>query len=169
MIEVVITHVFDGDARALFNKLRRKYDAKAASWIDAHVTVAGPVTIQDDLPRLVERVREVAQRHDPFDLHLSGADTFLPTTNVTYARVEDSCPLRALHDDLVATLGWEENHSYVPHVTITAGLDPEQTERALRDLKSLEIDSVERVENLSIYERIDGHGWNLAARAPLRQ
>jgi len=168
MSEIVITHVFDGDALALFNGLRRKYDSKSASWIDAHVTVAGPVATDEAIAAIVERTRGVAKQHDPFDIELSGADTFLPVTNVSFARVVNTDALRALHDDLVRWLNWEENHAYIPHVTITAGLDKEQTERALRELRSLDIHTVERVENLSIYERIEGHGWNLAARAPLR-
>lgn len=117
-----------------------------------HVTLVPPTRIDGHEPVLA-RVREVARHAMPFELVLSGVDTFLPRTPAVFLRVNEGAEhAGALHAELVPP----QSRPYRPHVTI-ANRCGEATLRAAIDAFAGFTASC-RIDQITVFEH-DGTHW----------
>lgn len=152
MRRLIVAHLLSGYAAMEVNALRHHYDPEAAATLGAHVTLAGAVDTDQPLSELAAILAQCAAEVEPFDLVIEGVTTFLPTTSTVYLPVQPVERLTAVHDLLVARLGWQEQYPYVPHVTVAESLPPSETEAVERRLRPVRVFVQDRLDSLSLLE-----------------
>jgi 2'-5' RNA ligase len=161
MKRLLVAHMLKGRAANVINPLRKKYDTKTAAAIDAHVTLAGPCNTALTVANITKIAARVAPDVTPFKLTITGVGTFLPTSSTSFLHIGPQERLKALHDELVAKLGWEEAFLYQPHVTITEYLSPAETSEVARELRELNIHETDMLDTIALLRKgLDGK-WAL--------
>lgn len=77
---------------------RASFGDPQADAIPTHVTLVPPTAVPDELDEIESHLREVAARHEPFNLRIRGTATFRPVSPVVFVNVTDgisSCELLA--------------------------------------------------------------------------
>lgn len=164
MRRLAIAYMLRGQAADIVNALRGKYDKQTAAAIDAHVTVAGPCDTDASIVGTIKVVGRCACNADPFELTITRPDTFLPTSSTSFFHIEPKERLVALHDQLVAELGWKEAFPYIPHVTITEYLPPAETVQVAQELDSIDIRGTGVLDAITLLQKGSDGRW-----VPLRQ
>ncbi|MDZ7678988.1 MAG: GNAT family N-acetyltransferase [Acidimicrobiales bacterium] len=144
--------------------LRRAFGADP-SYIAPHITLVPPVNIGDDeVPETLAILRRAAAGVDPpLRLTLGPFDTFLPRNPVIYLAVGGSPDhVTALRDACWdGPFGRPETRPYVPHVTVTRGLSPEDDATVRRLLgryeREVEIDRLHLLAQVADPDR--GRHW----------
>ncbi len=152
-----IVSMLSGEAAEVVNRLREQYDPKTARAVGAHVTLAGPVTTEQPLTEIASVLAAVVEGSLPFDVTISGLRSFQPKSQTNYLGIAPVEKLAAVHDALVARLGWQERFEYVPHVTITEYLSAEETSAVASEMSQLDLRLTDQVQALTLVER-DEHG-----------
>jgi 2'-5' RNA ligase len=127
-----------GDLAAQVQAVRAHYDPQTARITPPHVTLAGtywrsgPPTPENEADTLA-RLAGVTGHIAAFDLILSGIYTFPPVEKpVIYLGVEPTAALLAARRQLIAALGADKHHDFVPHLTLAMRLDAPAA-RAMQD------------------------------------
>lgn len=152
MRSLIVAHILSGYAAMEVNALRHQYDPQAAATMGAHITLAGAVESDQPLPDIEAVINQCAAEVEPFDLVIEGVMTFLPTTSTVYLPVRPADRLTAVHDLLVARLGWQEQYPYVPHVTVAESLPPSESVVVERRLRPISVFVQDRMDSLSLLE-----------------
>jgi len=161
MKRLLIAHMISGRAANVINTFRKKYDRMTAAAIDAHVTLAGPCNTALTVAKITTVTARVASGAIPFELTITGVDTFLPISSTSFLCIGPRERLVALHDELVAQLGWEEDFSYYPHVTITEYLSPAETSEVARKLHTFDIHENYMLDTIALLEKGSDGKWTL--------
>ncbi len=156
---LAIAAMLTGAAAEVVNALREKYDPRSAAAIGAHVTVAGPADTEMDIESAAGIVAEVAEQVSAFEVTVGGVRTFLPVSPVCYLEVRPQDLLRALHEELVARLGWQEQFGYTPHATIAEYLEAGETERVARELEAADFRAQDCLRVLTLLEKEASGVW----------
>jgi 2'-5' RNA ligase len=113
-----------GELAERIQAVRVQHDAKTAQITAPHVTMAGtywrsgPATPENECDAIA-RLQAVQRQLQPFELALSGVESFLPVNNVIYLRVERTTGLLAARKVLLDALGPDKERRYTPHLTLT--------------------------------------------------
>jgi 2'-5' RNA ligase len=105
-----------------------------------HITVKSPFLFRQTGATVIERMEEVCDRWEPFEVQLNGLGVF--RSSVLYVRVEESPDLTDLHAEILDSLdGYIETlqakydgGAYTPHLTLADRMDPEDLPEARRAL-----------------------------------
>jgi 2'-5' RNA ligase len=141
-----------------------------ASLIPAHLTLLGPTEV-DAAPRVSAKIEEhlaaTAAGHHRFQLHLRGAGTFRPVTQVVFVAVAagiGACEQLAA-DITSGPLDRALKYPYHPHVTVAQDL-PEPVLDAVYDgLATFEARFP--VDGFTLYQHGDDGRWQPQRRFPL--
>jgi 2'-5' RNA ligase len=130
-----------------------------ANSVPPHVTLVPPTEIDgDNLAAVEEHLRAIAARHRPFDLHLRGAGTFRPVTDVVFVVVASGiseCEMLE-RDVRSGPLVRELHFPYHPHVTIAHDVPPAQLDAAYERMSAFTARF--RVWGFTLFEHgADGH------------
>jgi 2'-5' RNA ligase len=112
--------------------LRRAFGDPARERIGAHITLVPPVNVQvPEVPDALAVVQAAAARARPLDLDLGPIEVFPGGRHVAYLAVHGRAEaLDALHrlrsDVLQGPLERPSGRDFVPHVTVTRGLDTDR-------------------------------------------
>jgi 2'-5' RNA ligase len=146
--------------------LRRALGDGTLGRIAAHLTLVPPVNVRgDDMPVVLDVLRQAAADTGPLDLRLGPATTFHPATPVVYLGVDgDVAGLHALrsrvfHPPLVRPL----TRPFVPHVTLADELDPDRIHATVAALADFVVDV--RFEAVHLLEEGRGRMWRPIADA----
>lgn len=161
MKRLLIAHMISGQAANIINTFRKKYDRMTATAIDAHVTLAGPCDTSLTVTEITTVTAHVASDAIPFELTITGVDTFLPSSATSFLHIEPKEQLVALHDELVAQLNWEEAFPYHPHITITEYLSPAETSEVARKLHTSNIHETDMLDTIALLEKSSDGKWAL--------
>jgi len=158
--------------------LRRALDDSHIGQVPPHLTLVPPVNVRaDDLPAALRVLRSAAAsltRSAPLALTLGPPTSFRPATDTLYLAVSGSdeamAALMRLRDAVFVPpferrLEWP----FVPHVTISEGIDPARIDAAVEILAGYQVGvSIERVHLLHEQRDAEGRrGWRPLADAPL--
>jgi 2'-5' RNA ligase len=132
-----------------------------AAHVPAHLTLLGPTEIEAADLAVVERhLVDVAAEHTAFDLHLRGAGTFRPITQVVFVAVAAGiAECEQLHEAVLAAgpISRLERFPYHPHVTVAHDVPPDALDAAFDDLADFE--AVFPVEGFSLFEHDERGHW----------
>ena len=147
---------------------RTKVGDPQASLVPPHVTLLPPTEVPVAERTLISaHLAEVARRHAPFDMHLSGTGTFQPVSDVvfvTVARGIGNCELLAT-DVRTGPLERTLSFPYHPHVTVAHDVPPDMLEFAYNGLAELSAEF--RVDSFTEFEQTDAGSWAVARTYPL--
>ncbi|WP_336920837.1 2'-5' RNA ligase family protein [Aquipuribacter sp. SD81] len=136
--------------------------------VPPHVTLVPPLVVAPgQVEAVAAHVRERAAGCEPFVLHLAGAGTFRPVSQVSFVRVAaGATECDALQSRLrCGPLARELRFPYHPHVTVGHDVPDAALDRAERDLAGFEARFT--VEHVSLF-RCDADGvWRVVSLAPL--
>jgi 2'-5' RNA ligase len=142
---------------------------ETATKIPTHITLIPPVQVDDVEYAACERhLRDVAEAHAGFTVHLRGTGTFRPVSPVVFvalARGISECE-RLAADVRRGPLAVELAYPFHPHVTIAHHLDDVRLDRAFDDLAGFEC--VFDVSEFHLYGHDDEAGWRPDRAFPLR-
>jgi len=137
----------------LLQRYRESYGDPMAFSIPTHVTLLPPLKVHEsDLPAIEEHLRLLAQREQPFDIHLRGTGTFRPVSPVVFVQVADGTRRCERLADAVRSgpLAGELAFPYHPHVTVAHDLPEDVLDQAYRELAGYE--ALFQVWGFSLYE-----------------
>jgi 2'-5' RNA ligase len=147
---------------------RTKVGDPQASLVPPHVTLLPPTEVAvADRPAVSAHLAEVARRHPPFDVHLSGTGTFRPVSEVVFVAVAlgiADCELIAA-DVRTGPLARQLSFPYHPHVTVAHDVPTGMLELAYAGLADLSAEF--RVESFTEFEQLPGGAWAIACEYPL--
>ena len=131
-----------------------------AAGIPTHITLLPPIDVDDVLvPGIHEHLDAVASSTQCFRAHLRGTGSFRPVSPVVFVNVVEgisSCELLASAVRR-GPLAIDSQYPYHPHVTVAHHLSDALLDRAFDDLGTF--DCRFTVEEFSLYEHDDVHGW----------
>jgi 2'-5' RNA ligase len=135
--------LFDAEATAAIDVLRRALGAGDVERLPSHLTLVPPVNVRvDELDDACDLLRDAAHRTEPFRLTLGPARTFLPINPVLYLEVGGDVPSvdelrdRIFRPPLERNLTWP----FQPHVTVLDGGDEARIRAAVEALSDVRIE-----------------------------
>jgi 2'-5' RNA ligase len=147
---------------------RSKVGDPQATRVPPHVTLLPPTAVRvADRPAITAHLAEVARRHPPFAMHLSGTGTFRPVSEVVFvavARGIADCELIA-GDVRTGPLARPLNFPYHPHVTVAHDVPTDMLDTAYVGLSDLHAEF--RVDSFTEFEQLPGGVWTVAREYPL--
>ena len=146
----------------LANAYRKRYDPHYAL-ITPHMTVKGVFEANDqEIAEVAKAIKEVTNKHSPFELNISKVSTFAPITNTIYFKAELSDELVALHKDLNYNFpGKEPEFAFVPHVTIAQKLTSGEHDDIIGQLKMVGVDHTETIDRLHLLYQLEDGSWTV--------
>ncbi|HUK47071.1 MAG TPA: 2'-5' RNA ligase family protein [Terriglobales bacterium] len=141
----------------------------------AHVTLLPPRYLQGTESAAVEKMEELCQEVEPFEVSLGEVETFIPVTPTVFIRVAHAAyRMRELHDRLNAdALACREEWPYMPHLTIVKMGAEDQAQHAYRVARSrwAEFDQSRCIEvcDLTFVREESQNHWLDLAEIPLGQ
>jgi 2'-5' RNA ligase len=158
-----------GEAGDIIDALRKEHDEMTAAVIGAHVTLAGPCDTALALEEIAAVMNRAAANTKPFKITIANVGTFLPVSPTSFLKTEPQARLKALHNDLVAQLRWEEAFPYHPHVTITEYLSPAETAEVVRRLNTFDIEVTDTLDTIALLEKGSDGKWMPLHESRLRE
>jgi 2'-5' RNA ligase len=147
---------------------RSKVGDPQATLVPPHVTLLPPTEVSvADRPAISAHLAEVARRHPPFGVHLSGTGTFRPISEVVFvavARGIADCELIAT-DVRTGPLARPLSFPYHPHVTVAHDVPTDMLDMAYGGLAELQAEF--RVDSFTEFEQLPGGVWAVAREYPL--
>jgi 2'-5' RNA ligase len=147
---------------------RGKVGDPQASLVPPHVTLLPPTEVAvADRPAITAHLAQVARRHPPFAVHLSGTGTFRPISEVVFvavARGIADCELIAT-DVRTGPLARSLTFPYHPHVTVAHDVPTDMLDMAYAGLADLQAEF--RVDSFTEFEQLPGGAWAVAREYPL--
>ncbi|MGI8867380.1 MAG: 2'-5' RNA ligase family protein [Mycobacteriales bacterium] len=146
---------------SMLRRMRQDADDPQATIVPPHVTFLPPSVVRRTETEGVERhLATVAARHEPFDLHLSGAGSFRPVSQVVFAQVSEgiaACELLAA-DVCSGPLAIDRSFPYHPHVTVAHDVGADALDRAYAKLRPF--DATLCVCDFTLFEQSD-NAWRI--------
>lgn len=141
-------------------RMRREAGDPHADTVPPHVTFLPPSVVSSAALEPIERhLATVAQRHAPFELHLLGAGTFRPVSQVVFAQVSEglaTCELIA-SDVCSGPLAIDRAFPYHPHVTVAHDVADAELDRTYARLSDFDVRV--RVSQFTMFEQSTDERW----------
>ena len=161
-----------GELSGFIDALRRRLNPEFASWT-AHVTILPPRLLHGSPEEALSIIRQKSSLVEPFEVGLESVSTFWPVTGVVYLSFGKGVErLVQLHDTLnCGSVAQQEIYAYVPHVTVSQGLDETRTQNMLAEISAewrrFAGDLTFRIESLRLVEQTSANCWVDLAPIPL--
>ncbi len=149
---------------------RESFGDPLAGTVPAHITLLPPTSVPlSHVSAVHAHLHRVARAAAPFDVLLSGTDTFRPVSPVVFVRVARGAPGCDGLQQAVRTgpLVRELAFPYHPHVTVAHHVDDEALDRALETLRDFTASF--RVTSFCLYEHGADGVWRPEHRFPFAQ
>jgi 2'-5' RNA ligase len=145
------------------NSYRKRYDPHY-KLISPHLTVKEAFEAsEDDLPKIVSELRQVASTSEPFSLEFNKVSHFHPTNNVIYYAVKDDKELLTLHQKIHAStvLQHDSQFAFVPHVTIGQKMPDDELHDIYGRLRMENYKFKEKVQQFHLVHQLDNSTWSI--------
>lgn len=144
------------------NSYRKRYDTKYAL-ISPHVTIKERTEVaEEDLPKVLEYLQQVADSTKPIQLKVDGVRSFAPTNNVMYLKVlptrELSTLQKRLHEGI---LDQGPKYEFLPHITIGQDLTDAELFDVLERLRMEQVHFEETVTRMAVMYELENETWNV--------
>lgn len=149
-------------------RIREGYGDPLARSIPSHVTLLPPTEVDaDDLGKIEEHLRAIAESEQSFEIHLRGTGTFHPVSPVVFVSVVrgiSRCE-RLQANVRSGPLDRDLNFPYHPHVTIAHDLPVAILRRAFDEMSTYDVRF--EVWGFSLYEHGPDRVWRPQRDFPL--
>ncbi|MBM7096026.1 MULTISPECIES: YjcG family protein [Alteribacter] len=144
------------------NSYRKRYDSHYAL-IPPHVTIKESFEAEEeDLPEILEEMRNVASQTSPFTMEVYKFGSFHPVTNTIYMKVRENDTLTTLRERLNSgKLEHHYDYQFVPHITIGQQLDNDECSDVFGRLKMESINHEEMIDRFSLLYQLDNNMWTV--------
>ena len=146
----------------LANGYRKRYDPHYAR-ITPHMTIKGVFDANDkEIEEVAKKIKNVTEKHEPFELTVSKVSTFAPITNAIYFKAEANEQLLSLHKDLnYDFFGEEPDYAFVPHITIAQKLSSGEHDDIIGQLKMIGVNHTETIDRLHLLYQLEDGSWTV--------
>lgn len=143
------------------NGYRKRYDPHYAR-ITPHMTVKATFEANNkEIEEVAKAVKEVTQKHGPFQLEVEKISTFAPITNTIYFKVTPNEELLQLHHDLNYNFfGAEPEHIFIPHITVAQKLSSGEHDDIISQLKMVGVDYSEPIDRIHLLYQLEDGSWS---------
>lgn len=144
------------------NALRKRYDP-AYSLVPPHIALKYSFPAEKALiDELIPELKKIANDTKPFKIKINKVSTFAPVTNTIYFKVEPNEQLtelnRKLHSGKFPT---EEEHSFVPHITIAQKLVEQEYSDVYGTLRLKSVDFEDLIDRIHLCYKLDNGSWTV--------
>ena len=152
------------------NLTQKELDFKFVPTPNLHITLKflGDI-LPENVPLIMGQLQELALRHRPFELKLTGLDAFADKKHarVMWIGVQNSIPLRALQAQCEEVLGkiglMASGRDFWPHLTVARIRNPRNLTDALSPYQGHKF-GVLKVESIDLYESVLGGAFPVYKR-----
>ncbi|MCM3279205.1 YjcG family protein [Exiguobacterium sp. MER 193] len=144
------------------NSYRKRYDTKYAL-ISPHVTIKERTEVsEEDLPKVLEYLQQVADSTKPIQLKIDGVRSFAPTNNVLYLKVLPTRDLSTLQQRLhEGVLSQAPKYEFLPHITIGQDLTDAELFDVLERMRMEQIHFEETITRMAVMYELENETWNV--------
>lgn len=144
------------------NSYRKRYDPTYAL-IPPYIRLKEAFELeQDQLPALVNHLRQVADGTKPFPIRFHRVSTFHPTNNVVFLAIQNKEPLEALHQKIVGGFFQKpEMFAFVPHLTIGRDLSDDVLKDVTSQLGMVQFDLTSDVDRFHLITQQEDGTWSV--------
>ena len=143
----------------LVNSYRKRYDPHY-SLIPPHLTLMASFDAEEDqIEKIVGRLRETAGKCTPFTLEVLKVSTFQPVNNVIYLKIDPNQALLSLHDEIIRSLEGKEEYAYVPHITLAQDLSNDEHSDVYGQLSLLQLRHEETIDRFQLLYQLENGTW----------
>ncbi|WP_026826394.1 YjcG family protein [Exiguobacterium marinum] len=144
------------------NSYRKRYDTKYAL-ISPHVTIKARTEVsEEELPKVLEYLQQVADSTKPLHLKVDGVRSFAPTNNVLYLKVLPTRELSTLHQRLhEGLLNQPPKYDFLPHITIGQDLTDAELFDVLERLRMEQVHFEETITRMAVMYELENETWNV--------
>ncbi|MEK3887353.1 YjcG family protein [Bacillus sp. FSL K6-3431] len=145
----------------LANSYRKRYDPHYAL-IPPHLTLKAAFDTDGDLKQYTKKLKEIAERYEPFNLKLRKVSSFEPISRTIHFKAEKNAELEGLYSDFSQYLpGGEPVHPFVPHITIAQRLSNDEHSDVFGSLKMLGVEHEELVDRFHLVYQLENGSWTV--------
>jgi 2'-5' RNA ligase len=147
---------------------RARFDDPLANAIPPHLTLLGPTVVSvEDVVAVTDHLAAVGRGHTSFYVHLRGAGTFRPVSDVVFVQVVEGISECERLERSVRSGPLEQRlrFNYHPHVTVAHDVPNESLDRAFNELADFEARF--KVGSLQVFEHGDDGVWRPVRDFPL--
>lgn len=146
----------------LANGYRKRYDPHYAL-ITPHMTIKGVFDADDkEIGEVAKAIKNVTEKHGPFELKVTKISTFAPITNAIYFKADPNEKLMDLHNDLNKDFfGDQPEYAFVPHITIAQKLSSGEHDDIIGQLKMVGVDHSEIVDRIHLLYQLEDGSWTV--------
>jgi 2'-5' RNA ligase len=146
----------------LANAYRKRYDPHYAL-ITPHMTIKDVFEADDkEIKQVAEAIREVARKHNPFELQVTKVSTFAPITNTIFFKVTPNEEILSLHKDLNEDFfSGNTEYSFVPHITIAQKMTSGEHDDIIGQIKMVGVDHTETIDRIHLLYQLEDGSWTV--------
>lgn len=146
----------------LANSYRKRYDPNY-SLIPPHLTLKHSFeATEEEVEKLANQLREIAKKHQPFQVSTVKVSSFQPVNNVIYLKVEPSTHLDELHQEMNESLDASPSeYAFVPHITIAQKLSNDEHSDVYGSLRMQSVNFEETVDRFHLLYQLENGSWTV--------
>lgn len=144
------------------NSYRKRYDPHYAH-IPPHITLKARFEVDDQqINEVVQKLRDVAKKVNPFDINVTKFSSFKPVNNVIYLKIAPKEDLENLHSKISARFpDHVPEYLYVPHITIGQELSNDEHTDIYGSLKMLQVNKQDTIDRFHLLYQLENGSWTV--------
>ncbi|MGJ7910371.1 YjcG family protein [Neobacillus sp. LXY-1] len=147
----------------LANSFRKRYDPHYAL-IPPHLTLKNAFEATDEEAKdYAEKLRQIAQNTNPFNLKTTKFSSFFPVNNVIYFKVEPTDELTGLHSKINSEfIDQDQPYAFVPHITIAQKLSNDEYSDVFGALSMNKVEHEETIDRFHLLYQLENGSWSVS-------
>ncbi len=144
------------------NSYRKRYDPHYTH-IPPHITLKPGFDAENhQINDIVQKLHEVAQKTEPFDITITKFSSFKPVNNVIYLKIDPKDNLENLHNEIDTKIpGHASEYVYVPHITVGQELTNDEHSDVFGSLQMLKVNMQDKVDRFHLLYQLENGSWTV--------
>ncbi|WP_338449011.1 YjcG family protein [Niallia oryzisoli] len=144
------------------NSYRKRYDPHY-TLIPPHITLkSGFETESNETNTIVQKLHEIAQKTEPFDITLTKFSSFKPVNNVIFLKIDPKDDLESLHNEIESKVpSHGSEYVYVPHITVAQKLTNDEHSDVFGSLQMLKVNMQDKVDRFHLLYQLENGSWTV--------
>jgi len=144
------------------NSYRKRYDPHYTH-IPPHITLKSGFDAENhQINDIVQKLHEVAQKTEPFDITITKFSSFKPVNNVIYLKIDPKDNLEYLHNEIDTKIpDHVSEYVYVPHITVGQQLTNDEHSDVFGSLQMLKVNIQDKVDRFHLLYQLENGSWTV--------